>query len=88
MVPGIHSVLVALLSEKADVQYAADRISPDRIVAEIQALGFGAQLISETDIYQEGKLDLAVREDCQKYMSSSFDSPPSFPPLCLSSLPR
>jgi Cu+-exporting ATPase len=57
---GIHSVLVALLSEKADVQYAADRISPDRIVAEIQALGFGAQLISETDIYQEGKLDLAI----------------------------
>jgi hypothetical protein len=54
-------VLVALLSEKADVQYAADRISPDRIVAEIQALGFGAQLISETDIYQEGQLDLAVR---------------------------
>jgi Cu+-exporting ATPase len=60
VVPGIHSVLVALLSEKADVQYAADRISPDRIVAEIQALGFGAQLISETDIYQEGKLDLAI----------------------------
>ena len=58
--PGIHSVLVALLSEKADVQYMADRISPDQIVSEIQSLGFGAQLISENELYQEGQLDLSV----------------------------
>ena len=60
MFPGIHSVLVALLSEKADVQYSAERISPDKIVAEVQALGFGAELISENEIYQEGQLDLSV----------------------------
>lgn len=53
-------MLVALLSEKADVQYVAERISPDRIVAEIEGLGFGAQLISESDVYQEGTIDLSV----------------------------
>ena len=60
-------MLVALLSEKADVQYAAEQISPDRIVAEIQALGFGAQLISESDIYQEGQLDLSVSTTTDLY---------------------
>ena len=52
---------MALLSEKADVQYAADRISPDKIVAEIQGLGFGAELISEDELYEEGQLNLSVR---------------------------
>ena len=54
-------MLVALLSEKADIQYVADRVSPDRIVAEIQGLGFGAELISENELYEEGQLNLSVR---------------------------
>lgn len=54
-------MLVALLSEKADIQYSPDRTSPDRIVAEIQGLGFGAELISESEMYQEGHIDLSVR---------------------------
>lgn len=57
---GVHTVLVALLSEKADVQYVADRITPDKIVTEIKALGFGAQLISESEIYQQGQIDISV----------------------------
>lgn len=53
-------MLVALLSEKADIQYSPDCISPDRIVAEIQGLGFGAELISESEMYQEGHISLSV----------------------------
>ena len=60
VIPGVHSVLVALLSEKAEVQYSAEVISPDKIVGEIQTLGFGGQLISESELYQEGQLDLSV----------------------------
>lgn len=58
--PGLHSVLVALLSEKADIQYSPDFLSPDMIVKEIQGLGFGAELISESEQYQQGQLDLSV----------------------------
>ena len=53
---------MALLSEKADIQYTAERTSPDKIVAEIQNLGFGAELISESELYQEGQIDLSVSE--------------------------
>ena len=82
---GIHSVLVALLSEKADVQYVADRISPDRIVAEIQGLGFGAELISESELYEEGQLNLSVRTPLFFFLPFSLS--PSLPPSLPLSLP-
>ena len=53
-------MLVALLAEKADVQYKPDETSPDVLVREIKSLGFGAQLMSEGEGYQEGKIDLIV----------------------------
>ena len=53
-------MVVALLSEKADVQYVPDLVDPDHIVTEIQDLGFGAELISEAEQYQEGTIDIAV----------------------------
>ena len=53
-------MLVALLAEKADIQYKPDETSPDVLVREIKSLGFGAQLMSEGEGYQEGKIDLIV----------------------------
>ena len=87
-------MLVALLSEKADVQYAADRISPDKIVEEIQRLGFGAQLLSESDVYQEGQLDLSVSPPTGSLISVSstlflyLSFLPPLPPLLLHAHPH
>ena len=81
---GIHSVLVALLSEKADVQYAADHMSPDRIVLEIQGLGFGAQLISESEMYQEGQIDISVRTHSHSHTHSLLPTQSYTNPLSLS----
>ena len=58
--PGILSIRVALLAERADIVYAADHMSPDVVVKEIQSLGFGAELVPEQDCYQEGQLDVTV----------------------------
>ena len=57
---GVHSVLVALLSEKADVQYSPETTDPDQLAAAIRDLGFGAELLDSCEEYQQGKLDLIV----------------------------
>ena len=57
---GVHSVVVALLSEKADIQYNPEQTDPDKLVREISSLGFEANLIADQDGYQQGKIDLIV----------------------------
>ena len=57
---GVHSVLVALLAEKADIQYDSELTDPDKLVAEIVSLGFGANLLSDGEGYQQGKVELIV----------------------------
>ena len=57
---GVHSVLVALLAEKADIQYDSELTDPNQLVEEIRALGFGASLLLDSEGYQQGKLDLTV----------------------------
>ena len=47
-VNGIHGILVALLSQKAEVLYNSDRIDSNKIIDMLEDLGFGASLISET----------------------------------------
>lgn len=46
-VPGIHGILVALLSQKAEVLYDANRIDLNQIIDFIDDLGYGASLLSE-----------------------------------------
>ncbi len=58
---GIYSVLVALLSEKADVWYDPDETTPDKIVQDIKSLGFRAEVIGSSDGVEDGKVDLLVR---------------------------
>lgn len=53
-------MLVALLAEKADIQYDCELTDPGQLVNEIQSLGFGANLLSDGDSYQQGKIDLTV----------------------------
>lgn len=53
-------MLVALLAEKADIQYDSELTDPSHLVEEIRALGFGANLLSDSEGYQQGKLDLTV----------------------------
>lgn len=53
-------MLVALLAEKADIQYDSEVTDPNQLVEEIRALGFGANLLSDSEGYQQGKLDLTV----------------------------
>ena len=53
-------MLVALLAEKADIQYDSEVTDPEQLVSEIQSLGFGANLLSDGEGYQQGKLELTV----------------------------
>lgn len=57
---GVHSVVVALLAEKAEVQYDPEYTDPERLIRDISGLGFGAELIVEQNDYQHGKITLAV----------------------------
>ena len=57
---GVNSVRVALIAEKADVQYDPETMDPDTLVTEIKGLGFGAQLIGDQGP-DEGEVDLVVR---------------------------
>ena len=52
---------VALLNEKADIQYDPETMDPDTLVNEIKGLGFGAQLIGDAQGPDEGEVDLVVR---------------------------
>ena len=53
-------MLVALLSEKADVQYYPEETDPNTLVQAVKEMGFGATVIPEQDSCQQGKLDLTV----------------------------
>lgn len=57
---GINTVVVALLSEKADIQYYPGETDPEKLVKLIKDFGFGAELIPEQEDYQQGKLDITV----------------------------
>jgi hypothetical protein len=57
---GVHSVVVALLAEKASIQYDSELTDPNQLIGEIEGLGFGATLISDSDGYQQGTIDLTV----------------------------
>ena len=58
---GVFSVRVALLAEKADIQYDPETMDRDTLVTEIKSLGFGAQLIGDAQGPDEGEVDLVVR---------------------------
>ncbi len=53
-------MVVALLSEKAEILYDPEQTDPDKLVRDISSLGFGADLIADQDGYQQGKINLIV----------------------------
>ena len=55
--PGVCSVRVALLAEKAEIEYNSEETNPEVLVQEIKNLGFGAEPIDDS---QQGKLDVIV----------------------------
>lgn len=59
MVPGILSVLVALMSGKAEVKYNPEAIQPSRIAQLIQDLGFEATVMEDNTV-SEGDIELIV----------------------------
>ncbi|XP_065185852.1 copper-transporting ATPase 2-like [Sycon ciliatum] len=72
--PGIHSVVVGLMNERADVKYDRGVVSDDDIAAMITDLGFGATLIEEDEL--EGRVDLTVEgmtcSSCVKVIEDSL----------------
>ncbi|KAG1942436.1 copper-transporting ATPase [Pimephales promelas] len=56
---GVKSVLVALMSGKAEVKYDPGVLNPAQIVQLISRLGFGASVMEENTV-QDGVLDLSV----------------------------
>ena len=57
---GVHSARVALLAEKAEVQYNPDHISPEIIAEEINGLGFHADYLPDASSGDSSILDLKV----------------------------
>lgn len=51
---------MALLANKADVQFDPDEMDADTLVKEIKGLGFGAQFIGFAQDPEEGRVDLRV----------------------------
>lgn len=60
-VPGINGILVALLSQRADVLYDPDLISIDRIIQLVENLGYKAKLISEHTSSDERCSEISFR---------------------------
>ena len=58
-------MLVALLAEKADIQYDSEVTDPEQLVNEVRSIGFGANLLSDGEGYQQGKLELTVSASCR-----------------------
>lgn len=56
---GIHSVLVALLAQRAEVKYDPEHLLPSQIAGLIKDLGFRAQVL-ETSTRGNDILDLNV----------------------------
>ena len=54
--------MVALLSEKADIQYDAELTSPDVLAQEVKGLGFGARLLESAEGCEEGRVELIVSQ--------------------------
>ena len=69
---------VALLAEKADIQFDPDETDANTLVSDIKGLGFGAQFIGESQGSEEGKVDLVVR--------NTFTLVSSSPPSCIYTL--
>lgn len=59
---GVHNVMVALLSEKADIQYYPGETDPEKLVRAIKDLGFGADLVPEQENCQQGMVDITVSQ--------------------------
>lgn len=59
MVPGILSVLVALMSGKAEVKYDPEVIQSPRIAQLIEDLGFEAAIMEDNTV-SEGDIELIV----------------------------
>lgn len=57
--PGINSVLVGLLAQKAEVKYDKKRITADEIICHVRALGYGCDLMDQSGQGQ-GTVDLIV----------------------------
>lgn len=58
---GVLSVVVALLSEKAEIVYNPDETDTEALAAEVKDLGFGVEILEESEA-QQGKLNVMVRE--------------------------
>lgn len=59
-VNGIHGILVALLSQKAEVLYDCKRIDSDKMIDLLEDLGYGASLLSDTDNAQLSEISFRI----------------------------
>ena len=62
--PGVLSIQVSLLSQKADVTYDSSGVSPDDIVQYIVDCGFGASLLEVKDTGGLCSVDVHVCKNC------------------------
>ena len=57
---GVSKVAIALLTEKAEIKYEADKISKEAVRDAINDLGFEAEIIEDAAAGGEGKVTLIV----------------------------
>ena len=60
-------MVVALLSEKAEIVYNPDETDMDVLEDEVKDLGFGVEILEDSEA-QQGKLNVMVRERCTERM--------------------
>ena len=58
--PGVRSVLVALMAGKAEVQYDPSIVQPARISAEISRLGFPCSVLEEVSRREGGEAEVTI----------------------------
>lgn len=58
--PGVLSIGVALLAEKAELTYNPKETNPDRLAEEVKELGFGVEILDEIAGYSDGKITISV----------------------------
>ncbi|KAL0281219.1 UNVERIFIED_CONTAM: hypothetical protein PYX00_002272 [Menopon gallinae] len=83
-IPGVSSILIALLPAKAEVKYYPSQVSPSEIAFIVTELGFPAQVVNEPGA-GEGEIELRITgmtcascvnkiESCMKKMKGVTDA--------------
>ena len=74
MWPGVHSILVSLMAQRAEVKYDPAYVLPSQIAAAITDLGFSSK-VNEAEGLGQGTVDLTVGIHSHTYICGHTQVP-------------